>query len=351
MRNVSQPFVRRVSFVSFVAFVSLVCANAASAQSADGVGVRAQGMAGAFTAVADDATATWWNPAGLAGGAFANAVLEFGTHSEPRSERDANGLAVPASRTDMRAFSAAFPALGLSYYRLLVSEIQPQTSTGTPVAGRQDQGTAIVREQSLALSQFGATFGESIGSHFVVASTVKLVHGTLGSSVQPGSGASLDQAAGLGGSGETHAGLDMGAMASFGRMRFGLTVRNVRELEFGSGADAVTLRRTARAGAALTTGSRGVIGSFTVAVDGDLTATPSATGDERKLAVGAEAWTSKKSLGIRGGVSTNTIGARRTSLSGGVSAMLRARTYVDAEATGGTTDGQHGWSVGLRVTF
>jgi len=94
-----------------------------------------------------------------------------------------------------------------------------------------------------------------------------------------------------------------------------------------------------------------VIGSFTVAVDGDLTATPSATGDDRKLAVGAEAWTSKKSLGIRGGVSTNTIGARRTSLSGGVSAMLRARTYVDAEATGGTTNGQHGWSVGLRVTF
>ena len=357
MRNVSLPSVCPVSLASFVSlvslvsFVTLVCASEASAQATDGVGVRAQGMAGAFTAVADDATATWWNPAGLAGGAFANAVFEIGTHSEPRSERDANGIAVPASRVDARSFSAAFPALGLSYYRLRVSEIQPQTSTGTPAGVRQDQGTADVREQSLALSQFGATFGQSLGDHFVVGSTVKLVHGTLGSSVQPGSLASLDQAAGLDGSGETHAGLDMGAMASFGRTRFGLTVRNVKELEFGSGVDAVTLRRTARAGAAITTGSRGVIGSATVAVDADLTTTPTATGDERKLAVGAEAWTPKKNLGIRGGVSTNTIGARRTSLSGGVSAMLRARTYVDAEATGGTTEGQHGWSLALRVTF
>src|SRR5258705_16849 len=30
------------------------------------VGARALGMGGAFTAVADDATAPWWNPAGMA---------------------------------------------------------------------------------------------------------------------------------------------------------------------------------------------------------------------------------------------------------------------------------------------
>ena len=351
MPYASAPLVSFVSSLSFVALVSLVCAPAARAQSSDAVGVRAQGMAGAFTAVADDATATWWNPAGLAGGAFANAVLEIGTHSEPRSERDANGTAVPAWRADTRGFAAAFPALGLSYYRIRVSEIRPQTSTGTTTVGRQDQGTADVREQSLELSQFGATVGESIGTHFVLGSTVKLVHGTLGTAVQPGSVASLDQAAGLDGSGETHAGLDVGAMASFGPARFGLTVRNVREIEFGSGADAVMLRRQARVGAAISSGSRGVIGSATVALDADLTTTPTATGDERNLALGAEVWTPKKALGVRGGVSTNTIGARRTSLSGGVSAMLRSRTYLDAEATGGTTDGQHGWSVALRVTF
>src|SRR5438094_8616567 len=36
------------------------------AQTFDQVGERAQGMGGAFVAVADDASAIYWNPAGLA---------------------------------------------------------------------------------------------------------------------------------------------------------------------------------------------------------------------------------------------------------------------------------------------
>ena len=40
------------------------------------LGVRAQGMAGAFVAVADDATAVYWNPAGLGTGDFVSLVLE-----------------------------------------------------------------------------------------------------------------------------------------------------------------------------------------------------------------------------------------------------------------------------------
>ena len=51
----------------------------ARAQIAESVGVRAQGMAGAFTAIADDSSSTWWNPAGQAAGAYFNAILEF-TH-------------------------------------------------------------------------------------------------------------------------------------------------------------------------------------------------------------------------------------------------------------------------------
>ena len=46
----------------------------AGAQSTESVGTRAQGMGGAFVGVADDASAVYWNPAGLAGGAYFSLV-------------------------------------------------------------------------------------------------------------------------------------------------------------------------------------------------------------------------------------------------------------------------------------
>ena len=87
--------------------------------------------------------------------------------------------------------------------------------------------------------------------------------------------------------------------------------------------------------------------------DGSITQTNwrSVARDGRRMALGGEAWTAKKTFGVRGGANVNTIGNRRTALSAGVSAMLRSRTYVDAEATGGTDAGRRGWSADLRLTF
>src|SRR3954471_2517793 len=134
MRNASRPVVCLFS----VFFVSLVsCVPRASAQPADVVGVRASGMGGAFTAVADDATASWWNPAGMAGGAYFNALIESGTHREPSTDRNPAGDPRAASRTDTRSLAVAFPALGLSYYRLRISDLDPRISTGTPAGVRQ----------------------------------------------------------------------------------------------------------------------------------------------------------------------------------------------------------------------
>jgi hypothetical protein len=323
----------------------------AGAQENDTIGVRAQGMAGAFTAVADDATATWWNPAGLAGGAYFNGVLEFGTHREPRTDRTPAGGPVAAWRAETRGVSFAFPAMGLSYYRLRVSEIRPETSTGTDAGVRQDQGTPDVRLRSLVLNQFGATVGQSVGQHLVIGSTLKLVRASVGADVRVPSAASLDEAERLPAEGETHTGLDVGAMATFGRTRLGLTVRNVTELEFGTGPDAIRLGRQARAGVALSSGTRGVIGSVTVAVDADLTRTATVLSDERRVAAGVEVWTPTRSVGVRGGLGANTLGDRRSSFSGGVSAAVRRGTYLEAEATGGNDDSRRGWSAGFRVTF
>src|SRR5438477_10748355 len=110
-----------------IAAMLLMSASTADAQSYESVGIRAQGMAGAFVAVADDATATWWNPAGLAAGAYFNGVIEWDHVAE-----------VPAGGTVGIAF--AFPALGLSYYRVRISQIEPVGSTVPRTLGREDQG-------------------------------------------------------------------------------------------------------------------------------------------------------------------------------------------------------------------
>src|SRR6185295_3411713 len=124
---------RRVAtFVCLVSFV-LLTPSLLSAQIYESIGTRAQGMGGAFVAVADDASTTWWNPAGLILTYF-SAVLE-------QSETDLPADAPPggpASRTQPRSFAVAFPALGLSYYRMRISEIAPPISTETAQAVRQD---------------------------------------------------------------------------------------------------------------------------------------------------------------------------------------------------------------------
>ena len=262
-------------------------------------------MAGAFTAVADDATATYWNPAGLAGGALANGLLEYAN-----PDRDFNET--------VRGVAAAYPALGITYYRLPVSQIRVTTSTAGTPAGRQDEGV---------LSLYGVTVGQSFGEHLVVGSTVKLLRAA-----------------------DTSADFDVGVMATFGPARIGATLRDVTEPSFGTGADAFTLQRHARAGFALTSGKRGAIGQATLSVDADLMKTDTFRGQECNIAVGGEAWMPQQTLGIRGGFSKNTVGEGHTLLSGGASLALRHGTYVDVYASRGDTV-RHGWGLSLRVTF
>ncbi len=101
-----------------VAFVCVfLTAGTATAQVVEQIGTRALGMGGAFVAVADDATASYWNPAGLATGAILSLLVERQTlarvpaHGGP----DAHNVSEDGSGLIM-SFGA--PPLGLTYYRL-----------------------------------------------------------------------------------------------------------------------------------------------------------------------------------------------------------------------------------------
>src|SRR5262245_1592524 len=149
------------------ALVVVVCASPAAAQMWELVGTRAQGMGGAFVAVADDATATWWNPAGMATGASLSVVWDKADNLSP-----ANPLPEgPASLGDTMGIALTTPALGFSYYRLRISEMQPLSSTGAGTSVRQEEGATGIGLRTLALNTFGATFGQSLGGSIVLGST------------------------------------------------------------------------------------------------------------------------------------------------------------------------------------
>jgi F plasmid transfer operon, TraF, protein len=295
------------TIVFFVSFVSLVVApTAATAQIYESIGIRAQGMSGAFVAVADDATTTWWNPGGLASGGYFNGIVEFDRTQDPAGTRS-------------RAVAFTIPSLGLSYYRLALNGMRPADSTASRSASREDEGV---------LSEFGATVGQSVGPHLVLGSTLKLVHAL----------------------GETRADLDAGAMAALGRVRLGVAVKNLRTPEFSEGDTRFELTRQVRAGAAVKAGATNRA-EITAAIDADLTTTLTADGEERHLATGVEAWLVNRSVGVRAGIGMNTIGESRRSGSVGASVGLRGGFYLDGQLTRGADLARNGWGFDLRVTF
>jgi hypothetical protein len=321
----------------------VVWSHPARAQLYESVGIRAQGMGGAFVAVADDATATWWNPAGLASGALFNMVIERGQTEAPRDLRPTE----PARREGATGFAIAFPALGLSYYSMRISEVSPVSPIATGAEGRQEEGVAGVALRSMSVRQFGVTVGQSIGERFVIGSTLKLVRAGSSFGVSEITADALDRADDLDVARDTTTDIDIGAMATFGKLRVGASMKHMWEPEVGDGLTEVVLARQLRAGAAYTA----MAGLLVLAADVDTIKTPTVRGDVRNLAVGAETWMLRRRVGVRGGFTVNTVDDNDHTFSGGVSVAARQGVYVDGALRGGADDSWEGWSLGLRMTF
>jgi hypothetical protein len=200
------------------------------------------------------------------------------------------------------------------------------------------------------VSQFGVTVGQSVGEHLVVGSTLKLLRGGALDETATAS-SPLDQADDLDPSRHTSAGLDIGAMASMGRVRLGLTVRNLTEPTFGDGPDALSLKRQARVGFAVLSVPHGALQGFTASADADLTKTPTVVGDVRHVAAGAEGWLVNGRLGVRAGVSANTVDEARPAASVGATVALTRAIHVNASRTVGRDDSVTGWSSSVSVAF
>ena len=270
----------------------------ATAQPNAPVGVRATGMGGAFTAVADDASAVFWNPAGLAMGAYFSAVM------------DHNDL----DRRSATLIALSTPPLGLSYYR---------TATGELGNGRN----------SLVAHHAGATVVQSVGGRLAVGATLKLVRGVVSSDGSSISTNKFDT--------------DIGVMTTGSLGRLGLSVRNLLEPDFTApGGELLTLERRARAGLSLNLSRR-----ITAAADFDLTTASIGGGEYREIALGGEMQPAR-GVWVRGGGHWNTAGETAAPIGTiGGSVVIYGSTTADAQVSFGSKDGNRGWGVGLRFQF
>jgi hypothetical protein len=308
-------------------------------------------MGGAFTAVADDATATWWNPAGLST-LLADAVIDGGTDALLDDDDRPIGTG-GAWRARPLGIAVAAPMIGFSFNHISVRDIRSTTDERPP--GRKDP-TAGPRLRSFDSSSLGVTLVQSLGDWAVVGSTVRLVHaGAASAPVAPGMsvGAALDAAGTLDTADRTVADVDVGALVFAGPLRLGVVGRNLGDHRFDTDVgDGFEVQRTVRVGAAFGTGPAWVRRDWTVAVDADLTTTDAPDGERRSLAIGGERWLGHaRRLALRAGGRFQTTGDARPVASGGASVAVIRGVFVEGQVTGGADAAGRGWSLAGRVTF
>lgn len=347
---------------SILISVLLLVPARASAQTFEVLGTRALGMAGAFVAVADDATATYWNPAGLAFGPLFDLTFERQHGDALLDGRDGPlNSASSGTRQSSLTFAVGTPPLGLSYYRIRTASI-PGPGAGAP-ADRQNVRSGEAGVRTLLTQHFGVTLVQSLTSRIAVASTFKIVHGTAAQGQVMGQTAedALKAGAELEGGARTRFDLDAGLMAVYGPWRAGIVGRNLKQPRFGlsseRAADEVRLTRQLRAGLAFAPRSRpaGVNGPMTIAVDLDLERADTVFGRRRELAVGGERWWFGGRAGARAGVRLNTITRdgryRDPVLAVGLSVSPGHGFLMEAQSTRGEKALERGWGITARVTF
>ena len=329
----------------FAAAMALGIANIAVAQTP--IGTRAAGMGGAFVAVADDASAVYWNPAGIASGSLASMIVDFGRgDAVPKSPQTA-----AAQKDTATVVAVSATAFGVAYYRLATYG----TSAALPAVLAPPSREEVRRSvHALTTSTVGVSLLQSLTDHIVVGVTPKLIRGGARHGVSTSTDAhdALDTAKGLDGPATTAFDVDAGVMLAAKRFRLGAVAHNLATPSFETGVgadDAVEIDREVRVGAAWGSGWTG-LSRVIVSVDADLTSQATPAGDRREVAAGVDTWWRNQRLGLRGGLRRSTIGDARAAVTGGVSAALRPGMLVEGHLLRGQGH-ERSWSIGARVMY
>jgi hypothetical protein len=325
----------RLSLVLLSALMPVLAAlapRAASAQTVpvESVGERALGMGGAFVAVADDATAVAWNPAGLATGRLAG--MTIGWHQLQLGNQDA--APVPGDRRQ-RATLTSFGTLplGLSLGTIDVSEVF--TASDGSLATR-----------TFHANVWGVSLLQTVFPDVVVGGTVKLIRGgqaiapvgasTAGDVLASASDADIDR--------HTTMDFDLSAMANAPKLRIGLLLRNLRSPQFSEDPDAGRpLKRQGRFGVAFLP-----VDGLTLAMDLDLNTVDLMGGLRRMCAVGGEAALGSR-LSVRSGIRWSVKGAHDPIGSLGASVRLSRAIWIDGHYAGGKDSDAREVGVAMRA--
>lgn len=319
-------------YLSFFVLVLLWASPASGQVRFEILGARALGMGGAFVAVADDASAFHWNPAGTVKGhpvgmTFGWDDLHFG---------DPNQLPAPGLGSASNLVTSVIGSpLGVSYGYLKMAR----------VVGVAGDGTSVV--EALVVHHLGGTVSWSLLPGLVVGGTVKYLRGqpSIGASTASTAKGALDDALSRGGgTSSSKVDIDAGILGSWGPIRAGASFKNLLQPTFtGDHGFAMRLQRLIRIGVAVLPTD-----GLTLAFDMDLDTADPLVGLRRTVALGGETRLGVR-VTLRAGVRWERGEAGRPIGALGGSVSIRPGLWLDGFVTRGRAGEHQGFGFALRA--